>query len=117
MELVSITYQESRLAFFKEQLAAAKRRLDWSIKHDQNNWYDLAEKGEVVSFYEWAVKMAENSTDKEFCDGIFEPSCNKCIHKDACEAWIRHGLALYDDFSFSTEDCPYYEDIKKEDCQ
>lgn len=69
MKIVSITYQESRLEFFKEQLAAAKRRMDWSIKHDQNNWYDHAEKGEVVSFYEWAVKMAEQHMgEEESCD-------------------------------------------------
>ena len=58
IKLVTVTYQESRLEFFKEQLAAAQRRLDWSLKH-RNDWYDHSEKGEVVSFYEWAVQMAE----------------------------------------------------------
>lgn len=58
IKLVAVTYPESRLEFFKEQLAAAQRRLDWSLKH-RNDWYDHSEKGEVVSFYEWAVQMAE----------------------------------------------------------
>ena len=58
MKLVSVSYEQSRLEFFREQLAAANRRLDWSMKHNPN-WYDQAEKGEVVSFYEWAVEMAE----------------------------------------------------------
>lgn len=34
--------------------------------------------------------------------------CHTCYHKDACEAWVRHGKTLYDDYSFSTEGCPYY---------
>ena len=58
MKLVSVSYEQSRLEFFREQLAAANRRLDWSMKHNPD-WYDQAEKGEVVSFYEWAVEMAE----------------------------------------------------------
>ena len=35
-------------------------------------------------------------------------TCDTCHHKDACSAWIRHCTALYDDFSYSTEKCPYY---------
>ena len=45
--------------------AEARRRimrLEWSMKHNPD-WYDQAEKGEVVSFYEWAVKMAEKEVD------------------------------------------------------
>lgn len=34
--------------------------------------------------------------------------CGSCIHKDACEAWIRHGETLYDDFEYSVEECQYY---------
>ena len=58
MQLIAIEYPERRLNFFKEQLAAAHRRLDWSMKHNPD-WNDHAEKGEVVSFYEWAVQMSE----------------------------------------------------------
>lgn len=60
MQLIAIEYPERRCNFFKEQLAAAHRRLDWSMKHNPD-WNDHAEKGEVVSFYEWAVKMAERN--------------------------------------------------------
>ena len=45
--------------------AEARRRimrLDRAMKHNPN-WYDQPEKGEVVSFYEWAVKMAEKEVD------------------------------------------------------
>lgn len=62
MKLVSVSYAQSRLNFFREQLAAANRRLDWSMRHNPN-CYDQAEKGEVVSYYEWAVKMAEKEVD------------------------------------------------------
>ena len=34
MELVSISCEQSRLNFFRDQLAAANRRLDWSMKHN-----------------------------------------------------------------------------------
>lgn len=60
MKLIAIEYPERRLNFFKEQLAAAHRRLDWSMKHNPD-WNDHAERGEVVSFYEWAVQMAEKT--------------------------------------------------------
>ena len=62
MNLITVNYNERRLEFFREQLAAANRRLDWSMKHNPD-WYDNSEKGEVVSFYEWAVKMAEKEVD------------------------------------------------------
>ena len=62
MKLVSSSYVQSRLNFFRDQLAAANRRLDWSMKHN-HDWYDQAEKGEVVSFYEWAVNMAEKEVN------------------------------------------------------
>ena len=62
MKLVSSSYVQSRLNFFRDKLAAANRRLDWSMKHNPD-WYDQAEKGEVVSFYEWAVNMAEKEVN------------------------------------------------------
>ena len=60
MEIKAVTYPERRIEFFREQLAAAHRRMDWSINH-RSDYYDHAEKGEVVSFYEWAVEMAEKA--------------------------------------------------------
>ena len=62
-KLVSVSYKQNRLEFFREQLAAADRRLGWSMKHNPD-WYDQAEKGEVVSFYEWAVEMAEKEVER-----------------------------------------------------
>lgn len=40
---------------------------------------------------------------------FLDDKCKKCLHSHACEAWVRHGAALYDDFHYSVEDCPYYE--------
>ena len=62
MKLVSVSYAQSRLNFFRDQLAAANRRLDWSMKHNPY-CYEKKKKGEVVSFYEWAVRMAEKEVD------------------------------------------------------
>lgn len=36
--------------------------------------------------------------------------CKDCIHEQACASWIRHGQTLYDDFEYSVEDCPYYNE-------
>lgn len=58
MKLVAVNYQQRRLHFFKEQLAAAKRRLKWAVDHDRN-FIELEDDGEIVSFYEWAVQAAE----------------------------------------------------------
>lgn len=49
--------------------------------------------------------------------------CEKCIHNAACQLWINHGKILYDDFAYSTDDCPFFSDrgwgqyIKLEDLQ
>ncbi len=75
MRLIAIEYPECRLNFFKEQLAAAHRRMDWSMKHNPN-WNDHAEKGEVVSFYEWAVQMAEGNHEAVV-------RCKDCRHNVA----------------------------------
>lgn len=64
MRLVVVNYQQRRLEHFKKQLAAAKRRLKWSIDHNRN-WMELEDNGEIVSYYEWAVQMAEK--DVVFC--------------------------------------------------
>ena len=39
-----------------------------------------------------------------------EVNCIDCAHFEACQSWIRHGTALWDDFHYSVEDCPFYED-------
>ena len=77
MKLVAVSYAQSRLNFFRDQLAAANRRLDWSMKHNPD-WYDHSEKGEVVSYYEWAVKMAEKEVDGQTICGATNLPCIKC---------------------------------------
>jgi len=34
--------------------------------------------------------------------------CEICSHQYACAAWIRHCETIYDDFVYSTDNCPYY---------
>lgn len=58
MKLASVNYQRRRFQFFEEQFASAQRKLDWAVKRDYP-WDRLEDKGEIVSFYEWAVRMAE----------------------------------------------------------
>ena len=62
-KLELISYEESRLAFFEQQLAGANRKLDWAIKH-KSHW-DCAEKGEIVSFYQDIVKMLREQAERE----------------------------------------------------
>lgn len=70
MKLVAVNYQQRRLQFFKEQLASAQRKLDFAVKRDYP-WDRLEDKGEIVSFYEWAVMMAEEAlkSDMDSCNG------------------------------------------------
>lgn len=35
--------------------------------------------------------------------------CALCLHHDACQAWVKHGKTLYNDFEYSTENCPYFK--------
>lgn len=55
-----ITYEQSRLAFFKAQLAKAERRLNWAVKRGLD-CETCAERGEIVSFYQDIVKMLEGN--------------------------------------------------------
>lgn len=59
-----ITYEQSRLAFFKTQLAKEERRLNWAIKNGRD-CETCAERGETVSFYEDIVKMLEEGNNHE----------------------------------------------------
>lgn len=63
MKLVAVSYEQHRLDYFRQQLAAAKRRLKWAVDHDRN-WMELEDDGDIVSFYEWAVQMAEKEVEK-----------------------------------------------------
>ena len=63
-KLELISYEESRLAFFEQQLAGANGKLDWAIKHNKSHW-DCAEKGEIVSFYQDIVEMLREQAERE----------------------------------------------------
>ena len=62
MKLVKVSFAQCRLEFFKEQLASAKRKLDWAVQHNPD-CYAIAEKADIYNFYEWAVKMAEKAVE------------------------------------------------------
>ena len=39
--------------------------------------------------------------------------CRECYHLESCDAWVKHAIALYDDFitsvtSLPADYCPYY---------
>lgn len=96
MRLIAIEYPERRLEFFKEQLAAANRRLDWSMKHNPD-CYDHAEKGEVVSFYQWAVQMAEGKHEFIWDEQRGEAVCRNCGYvatADNKKAALEYGMAM-----------------------
>ena len=64
LKLVKVTYQQSRLEFFKKQLDKATRSMNYHVERKHHP--DIcAEKGEIVSFYEWAVAMAEKEVAKD----------------------------------------------------
>lgn len=37
-----------------------------------------------------------------------EDTCKDCFHKETCDAWVRHGATLYDDYHYSVEGCPFH---------
>lgn len=37
-----------------------------------------------------------------------EETCKDCLHIEACDAWVRHGATLYDDYHYSVEGCPFH---------
>ena len=57
-----ITYEQSRLDFFKTELAIAERRLEWAVKNGLD-CETCAERGEIVSFHEDIVKMLEEENN------------------------------------------------------
>lgn len=64
VKLVKVTYQQSRLEFFKKQLDKATRSMNYHVKR-KHHPYICAENGEIVSFYEWAVAMAEKEVAED----------------------------------------------------
>ena len=63
-KMIRVTHQQSRLEFFKKQLKTATRSMNYHV--ERKHHHDIcAEKGEIVSFYEWAVEMAEKEVAKD----------------------------------------------------
>lgn len=64
MQLIKVTHAESRLEFFKKQLDKATRSMNYHVKRKHHP--DIcAEKGEIASFYEWAVEMAQKEVAED----------------------------------------------------
>ena len=41
--------------------------------------------------------------------------CKFCIHRDACESWVRYINTVYDEYDYSVTDCPYFKkDLESE---
>lgn len=64
MQLIKVTHQQRRLEFFKKQLDKATRSMNYHVER-KHHPYICAEKGEIVSFYEWAVGMAEKEVAED----------------------------------------------------
>ena len=64
VKIVKVNHQQSRLDFFKKQLDKATRSMNYHVER-KHHPYICAEKGEIVSFYEWAVAMAEKEVAKD----------------------------------------------------
>ena len=64
VKIVKVNHQQSRLDFFKKQLDKATRSMNYHVER-KHHPYICAEKGEIVSFYEWAVGMAEKEVAKD----------------------------------------------------
>lgn len=64
MKMIRVTHQQCRLEYFKKRLKTAERSMNYAVKH--NYHHDIcSEKGEIVSFYEWAVEMAEKEVAED----------------------------------------------------
>lgn len=63
-KIKAVTYKESLIAFFEQQLAHANRQLDWAVKHNPD-CYVCAEKGEIVSFYQDAITALREQEERE----------------------------------------------------
>lgn len=99
MELKAITYEESRLEFFKNELKMSRKKME-RIKRKCNrnesplseNSLMLADAGAEVSYYEDVVKMLEENVKNNHkkATTVANPdtpttSCEKCAKKSSCK--------------------------------
>lgn len=64
MRCDTVKWPRVRLDILREQRDAAQRRLTWAVRHNRP-WYELSDKGEIVSALEWAVDQAEKAAKEE----------------------------------------------------
>lgn len=57
-------WEAMRLIILREHLVAAKRRLEWAVKHDRP-WEEIEDKSYTVAALDWAVKMAAKAAKEE----------------------------------------------------
>lgn len=63
-KLKAVSYEESRITFFREQRRVATRRLDYAVRNRYPETV-CAERGDAVSFYTDVIKMLEEKTANE----------------------------------------------------
>ena len=61
-KLKAISYEESRLEFFREQLRAANKRLDYAVRNHYPETV-CADRGDAVSFYSDIIKILKEKND------------------------------------------------------
>lgn len=61
-DAVSVTAEESRLKFFREQLTAANKRLDYAVRNRYPETV-CADRGDAVSFYNDIIKILEGKSN------------------------------------------------------
>jgi hypothetical protein len=109
-KLVKVTYQQSRLEFFKKQLDKATRSMNYHVKRKHHP--DIcAEYGEIASFYEWAVDKAKEPGWIPVTDRL--PDSNRTVLVSALTKCFRHRHTLMvshvGHHEFTTEDIEWRE--------
>lgn len=61
-KLKVVSYEESRLKFFREQLTAANKRLDYAVRNRYPETV-CADRGDAVSFYNDIIKILEGKSN------------------------------------------------------
>ena len=57
-------WEAMRLIVLRDQLAAAKRRLEWAARHNRP-WEEIEDKSYTVAALDWAVEQAEKAAREE----------------------------------------------------
>lgn len=115
-----ITYEQSRLEYFKELQNRQKKRFEKFKKSSaikelppQERYYQISKMGEVLQYYDDIVKMLEDC-GTHTNDVVPVVRCKDCIHRDPedkkcdCSFQARGGIFPMDDNDF----CSYGEKVK-----